>query len=224
MKKPVFSMLLFFSLFANISFSAAGSLPVREWAAPSHDKPILFYISGDGGLNRFSTDLCESLNGKGFDVVALDAKSYFYHKKTPEQAAQDISAYLLKKIAGRKNSQIAFIGYSFGADVLPFILNRLPKNIQDDVVVSFIMGSSGSTDFEIHWLDMFGSNKKRSMDVVDEINRLSNKKIVIISGSDDNNLDINRIDLKKYTLVVLPGGHHFDGDIEEIVENVMKYL
>jgi type IV secretory pathway VirJ component len=117
-----------------------------------------------------------------------------------------------------------FIGYSFGADVMPFVLNRLPKNILDVVEVSFIMASSGSTDFEIHWMDMFGSNKKRSMDVVDEINKITNQKIIIINGSDDNNLDINLIHLKKYTLVVLPGGHHFDGDTKEIVEKITKYL
>ncbi|HEY5462412.1 MAG TPA: AcvB/VirJ family lysyl-phosphatidylglycerol hydrolase [Hanamia sp.] len=224
MKKPIFPILLFLSTIVNISFSAAGNLPIKEWAASSHDKPLLFYISGDGGFNKFSNDLCESLNEKGFDVVALDAKSYFYNKKTPEQTTQDIATYLSNKLNGRANSQVVFIGYSFGADVLPFVLNRLPKNIHDEVVVSFIMASSGNTDFEIHWLDMLGSNKKRSMDVVTEINKLIDEKIVIITANDDNNLDIKRISLKKYTLVVLPGGHHFDGDTDEIVQQIMKYL
>lgn len=216
-------MLLFFSLIANISSSTAEILPVKEWIASSHDKPLLFYISGDGGLNKFSINLCQTLNHKGFDVVALDAKSYFNNKKEPGQTAMDIAGYLSKKIKVRANRQIAFIGYSFGADVLPFILNRLPKDILKEVAVSFLMASSGSTDFEIHWLDLFG-NKKRSMDVVDEINRISDKKIIILNGSDDNNLDLNRITLKKYTLVVLPGGHHFNGDTEEIVEKILKYL
>ncbi|MEO9021995.1 MAG: AcvB/VirJ family lysyl-phosphatidylglycerol hydrolase [Ginsengibacter sp.] len=224
MKKPVSLMLLFFSIIANISFSTAGSLPVKEWTAPSHDKPLIFYISGDGGLNKFSVALCESLNDKGFDVVALDAKSYFNNKKTPEQTSQDIALYLSKKLNGRVSKRIAFVGYSFGADVLPFVLNRLPKNFLDDVEVSFIMASSGSTDFETHWLDMLGGNKKRSMDVVNEINKIFNQKIIIINGSDDNNLDLNRIDLKKYTLLVLPGGHHFDGDTKEIVGKIIKYL
>ncbi|MFS8083680.1 MAG: AcvB/VirJ family lysyl-phosphatidylglycerol hydrolase [Ginsengibacter sp.] len=224
MMKPISLILLIFSIIANISFCNAGSLPIKEWTAPSHDKPLLFYISGDGGLNKFSVGLCQSLNDKGFDVVAIDAKAYFNDKKTPEQTTLDIAGYLSKKLTGRVNRKIALIGYSFGADVLPFVLSRLPKNILDDVEVSFIMASSGSTDFEIHWLDMFGSNKKRNMDVVDEINKIPNQKIVIINGSDDNNLDINRIHLKKYTLVVLPGDHHFDGDTNVIVDKIMKYV
>lgn len=224
MKKSIIWILFFFTTIANISFSTAGNLPITEWKASNNDKPLLFYISGDGGLNKFSTGLCESLNHNGFDVVALNSKSYFYNKKTPDQTTQDISNYLTKKLAGRTNPKIVFIGYSFGADVLPFVLNRLPKNISDEVDVSFIMASSGNTDFEIHWLDMFGINKKRSMDVVNEINRLRNTRIVIINASDDKNLDIKRISLNKFTLVVLPGGHHFDNDIDEIVQKIIRYI
>jgi len=224
MKKSIIRIFFFFITIANISFSAAGNLPIMEWKAPNNNKPLLFYISGDGGLNKFSTGLCESLNRNGFDVVALNSKSYFYNKKTPQQTTEDIANYLTKKLNGRANTQVAFIGYSFGADVLPFVLNRLPKNISDETDISFIMASSGSTDFEIHWLDMLGSGRKRSMDVVSEINRIQNKKIVIITASDDRNLDIKRISLNKFTLVVLPGGHHFDGDTDEIVHQIMKYL
>lgn len=61
------------------------------------------------------------------------------------------------------------------------------------------------------------------MDVVTEINKLQNKKIVIIDGSDDHNLDIKRITVK-YTFVKLPGGHHFDGDIDEIVKQVLTNM
>lgn len=224
MKKPFFLILFFLTAIANISSFAADGLPIKEWNASTHNKPLLFFISGDGGFNKFSTGLCESLNQEDYDIIALNSKSYFYDKKTPEQTASDISEYLSKKLAGRTNQQIAFIGYSFGADVLPFVLNRLPKNILEKVVASFMMASSGSTDFEIHWLDMLGDNKKRNMDVVSEINKTVGVETVIITGSDDNNLDVKRITLKNYTLVVLPGGHHFNGDIDEIVEKIVKYL
>lgn len=224
MKRSMIWILFSFTAIINISFSSAGKLPITEWKAPNNDKPLLFYISGDGGLNKFSTGLCESFHQKGFDVVALNSRSYFYNKRTPEETANDISEYLSEKLAGRANPKVVFLGYSFGADVLPFVLNRLSKNIADEVEISFIMASSGSTDFEIHWLDMLGSGRKRSMDVVSEINKIQNQKIVIITGSDDNNLDIKRISLNKYTLVVLPGGHHFDNDIDEIVQRILRYI
>jgi type IV secretory pathway VirJ component len=209
--KPLF--LFFLSiLFGSVGF--AQDLPVTVWNASTHDKPLVFYISGDGGMNRFSTELCETINNEGYDVIALNARSYFYSKKTPEQTTIDFSNYLSQKINGRTNQQIVLIGYSFGADVVPFILNRLPKNIHNKVIVSFLMASSGSTDFEIHWSDILGGNSKRNMDVVPEINKLNG----------DHELDINKITLNKYAREVLPGGHHFDGDTDEITKVIIKHV
>ncbi|MEO6637288.1 MAG: AcvB/VirJ family lysyl-phosphatidylglycerol hydrolase [Ginsengibacter sp.] len=216
-------LLFMLSPFLFSSKIVGQNLPIKEWAASTHDKPVIFYISGDGGFNKFSTALCQSLNKKGYDVFALNARSYFDDKKTPDQTTSDVKSYLYKKLAGRKNKQVILIGYSFGADVLPFILNRLPKNALD-VPVSFMMSSSGSTDFEIHWSDMFGGNTKRNMDVVSEINRLSDENIVIINGSDEHDLAVNKISLKKYTHEVLPGGHHFDGDTEEITNVILGHI
>ncbi len=218
-------MLLFILL--QVLFSSkiiAQNFPVKEWASATHDKPIIFYISGDGGFNKFSTALCLSLNKKGYDVCALNARSYFNYKKTPEQTTDDVKIFLNNKTEGRKNKQVIFIGYSFGADVLPFILNRLPKNILDNTKVSFIMASSGNTDFEIHWSDIFGGSTKRNMDVVTEINKLNVDNLVIINGSDEKDFAFNKISLKKYTHEVLPGGHHFDGDTEEITNVILNHI
>lgn len=220
--KKIILLALLSTPFLYMSVAVAQDLPVKEWATSSQDKPLIFYLSGDGGFNKFSNSLCEGINKKGFDVIALNSKSYFWDKKTPEQTATDVNNYLVKKLAGRKNQQVVMIGYSFGADVLPFILNRIPKDIHDKILVSFLMASSGSTDLEIHWSDILGGNSKREMDVVTELNKLVNDKIVIISASDDGHLALNKISLKRYTHEVLPGGHHFDGDTDEIIKVILN--
>jgi type IV secretory pathway VirJ component len=220
MNKSIYLLLVFSTLAFTV---AAQNLPMKEWEASAHTKPLVFYISGDGGLNRFSNELCTAINKEGFDVDAMDSKSYFWSQKTPARTAEDISDFLSKKIARRPNQQIVLIGYSFGADVLPFVLNRLPKNIADKIKVSFLMASSGSTDFVIHIADLFGSGRRRGMDVLSEVNKISNQKIVILNSSDDKQLDPGKITIKHIT-EVLPGGHHFDGDIDEIVKAIVKYI
>jgi len=220
--KNIFLLPLLFSPFLYPADAVAQDFPVKEWASDAQDKPIVFYLSGDGGLNKFSNSLCDGINKKGYEVMEFNSKSYFWDKKTPEQTAIDINNYLVKKISGRKNQQIVMIGYSFGADVLPFILSRLPKDIHDKILASFLMASSGSTDFEIHWADIFGGNAKRDMDVVSEINKLVDDKIVIISSSDDRHLEANKITLRRYTHEILPGGHHFDGDTDEIIKVILN--
>ena len=220
--KKIILLILFFVPFLYPGNAAAQDFPVKEWASASQDKPLIFYLSGDGGLNKFSNSLCDGINEKGYQVIELNSKSYFWDKKTPEQTAIDVNNYLVKKMTGRKNQQLVMIGYSFGADVLPFILSRLPKDIHDKILVAFLMASSGSTDFEIHWSDIFGGNAKRDMDVVSEINKLVDDKIVIISSSDDRHLEANKITLKRYTHEILPGGHHFDGDTDEIIKVILN--
>jgi type IV secretory pathway VirJ component len=220
--KSIFIFLLPIFLAFGVS---AQDLPVTAWNGDSLDKrPLIFYVSGDGGINRFSTQLCETIKNEGYDVAALNARSYFYSRKTPEQTAFDFGNYLNQIIKGRINQQIVLIGYSFGADIVPFILNRLPNYIHTKVMVSFLMASSGSTDFEIHWSDILGGNSKRKMDVVSEINRLAGDSIVIISAGNDHSLDINKITLHTYTREVLPGGHHFDGDTDEITKVIIKHI
>jgi type IV secretory pathway VirJ component len=224
MKKNILILFILLIPFLCGSTVNAQNLPTKEWSASTHNKPLLFYISGDGGFNKFSIEICESLNKQDYDVIALNAKSYFWNKKTPEQTANDINNYLSKKLLGRQNQQVVLIGYSFGADVVPFILNKLPKDMDDKILVSFLMASSGSTDFEIHWADILGGNSKRRMDVITELNKLTNEHIVIISASDDLNLDPNKITLKKYTREVLPGGHHLDGDTDEIIKVILSKI
>lgn len=218
---------IFLFLLSSVLLTARGfsqQLPVKEWLGNSHDKPLIFYISGDGGFNKFSTALCESFSKKGYDVCALNARSYFNNKKTPEQTTRDIQNYLNAKTGARKNKKVVLIGYSFGADVLPFVLTRLPKNMLDNLAASVMMASSGTTDFEIHWADILGGNNKRDMDVLTEINKLSVDNLIIINGSDDEDLALNKISLKKYTHEVLPGGHHFDGDTDQIINVILNHI
>ncbi len=210
--------LLFSSLPAH-----SGDLPVKEWEH-SAQTPFVLYISGDGGFNNFSTDLCSVINKAGYSVTAVNSKSYFWDKKTPEQSAKDIAAYLDKQFTDRKNQQLVLIGYSFGADVMPFIVNKLEATTKSRIVSVILLSPSTSTDFEIHWSDLFGRKKKRDMDVIAEINKMGAQKTVSISGDDETDFPVKAVILKNYTNVVLPGGHHYDGETETVAKTMMKYF
>ena len=196
MKKYIFVIISAF--FVAPVFAQTNNLPVKEWA-PSSQTPFVLYISGDGGFNDFSTELCTAINKAGYNITAINAKSYFWDKKTPEQTATDITAYLSKQFQNRKNQQLVLAGYSFGADVMPFTVNKLPDSIKKKLISVVMLAPSASTDFEIHWADMLGNNKKRSMDIVAEINRMAVKKTVTIFGSDENNFPVKDIKLKNYS-------------------------
>lgn len=221
MKVFIVSLVLCLNLVAASAQSA--KLPVKEWSSSSQS-PFVLYISGDGGLNDFSTGLCETVNKAGYNITAVNAKSYFWSKKTPEQTATDIATYLEDQLRQQKTGKVVMVGYSFGADVIPFIFNRMPDSLKNKIITVIMLAPSSSTDFEVHWSDILGGSKKRSMDVASEINRMGTQKTVTVFGQDDDSFPTSIIKLKNYINENLPGGHHFDGNTNEVAKTLMKYF
>lgn len=222
MKKKIL-LVLFLPLQVLFVRAQPGKLPVKEWR--SHPQtPFILYLSGDGGLNSFSLDLCGYINQSGYSVTAIDDKAYFRSKKTPEQSASAIANYLNKQFEDRQNQDFVLIGYSFGADVLPFIINKLPAALRSKLKSTILISPSQTTDFEIHWTDIFGYPVKRSMDVTAEINKLGSQKLITIFGEDESDFPVNEIKVKGHLNVVLPGGHHYNNDTKIIGNTLLKYL
>ncbi|RYG05410.1 MAG: virulence factor family protein [Chitinophagaceae bacterium] len=222
MRKPVYALIT--CLLCCIGTIAQTEfLPIKEWKGdPAH--PMVIYISGDGGFNKFTMSLCESLNKQGYAVTAVNAKSYFWVKKTPQQTATSLENYLQQQFAGRKNQEWIFTGYSFGADVMPFVINKLSPEKKSKMIKALMISPSTSTDFEIHVSDMFGSAAKRSMDVLAEINRMEVPELVTVFGSEEKEFPITGIKQKNHASIILQGGHHYDSDGTDLAKTITNSL
>ncbi len=217
MKKIFFLSFCFLVSVVN----AQSNLPVNELPG-NNRKPFVLYLSGDGGFNNFSTSLNNFINTKGYEITALNCRSYFWNKKNPQQAANDLSAYLRKKLSGRPNQQIVMIGYSFGADVLAFIVNRFPDDLKDKLLSNIFLAPSSSTDFEIHLNDMLGLGSRTGSDVLKEINEMGLHKVTIIQSSNDGDFKIQNVRLKNFKSLKLAGNHHFDKNINELATIIIE--
>ncbi|WP_300604975.1 AcvB/VirJ family lysyl-phosphatidylglycerol hydrolase [Niabella sp.] len=215
----------FCGILLSLYTAAAGAadLPLKSWQG--NDKmPLVLYISGDGGLNSFTNDFCKGISQSGYAVTAINSKSYFWSKKTPEQVGTELTAYLDGVLKSRPNQQLLIVGYSFGADVTPFILNRLGSFVKSHVLRTVLMAPSPTTDFVIRVSDMWGTPKKRSMDVVAEINRAAGQRIVAILPGDGNDFPVQAVKLAGFKTTVLKGGHHFGGDTADLVKIVAGHF
>ncbi|MBS1548461.1 MAG: virulence factor family protein [Bacteroidetes bacterium] len=203
--------------------SQAQQMPIKIWQGNS-SLPLVIYISGDGGFNKFSNNLCAAISAKGYQVIALDAKSYFWNKKTPGQAATGLEKEIKNASTNNESRKIIFTGYSFGADVLPFIYNQFPENMKTRIRSVIMISPSGSTDFEIHLSDMLGGNTKREMDVFKEVNNMGIPTTVVINGDDEKDTGAGLVTRKNFHHETIPGGHHFEGDINTLASVMMKYF
>ena len=70
--------------------------------------------------------MAAALSAKGIPVVGLDSLRYFWTARTPEGLAADTDRMIRYYLAHFGKKRVLLIGYSQGADVLPFAVNRLP--------------------------------------------------------------------------------------------------
>lgn len=212
------------SLVLLISCESRDEFPVTEWNSNS-DKPVIFYISGDGGFNNFSKTFSQELHRHGYDVFALNTKKYFWHKKTPLKASQDTESYLKQITKDRKNKKIIIIGYSYGADVAPFIYNRFDADFQQNIQKLIIIGPSKVNDFEIHLQEYIAGQQEYGFSVVREINQIKNVPFtLVVSDLEYKYFPINEITLKDFQLLHLRGNHHFGGNTKMLADAVLKYF
>jgi type IV secretory pathway VirJ component len=198
---------------------------VKVPAAVVADRPIVFFITGDGGMKKFSADMVNILAGKGYPVIGLNALKYFWSKKTPQQSAADVSALLQYYSSQWNNHSFILIGYSMGADVLPFIYQHLPANFQSQTQHLVFMSPSSSTDMVVHISDMLGkTSTPGSMNVPAAMNTITGKPLLLVFGQDEKDFDLKSLSISNYHHLVLPGGHHYNEDAQGVVQQILTHL
>ncbi|MES1218879.1 MAG: AcvB/VirJ family lysyl-phosphatidylglycerol hydrolase [Bacteroidota bacterium] len=216
---------LAFIIFSYPSFSQTSKdvLPVSVLKGRDTSKPVLFYISGDGGWNKFSNAFVQNLNNKGYEIVGLNAREYFWHKKNAAQTAKDMSALISTHMKTVKNKSFILIGYSFGADVMPFVVTHSSASITDSLRYIILMSPSTKTDFEVHVSELLGIGNSSGESVAAEINKI-NSPVLFVFGDKEDDFPVKDIRIKNYKTEKLPGGHHYDGDPAAVCNIILPYL
>ena len=223
MKKTfTISFIVFFSI-CNFLSAQEKKMPLSLYSSADTTNPLIFYISGDGGFNKFSTTFMEAINKQGYAVIGLSAKDYFWSRKKPQEAANAIEAAINESNKQWKKKNIVLIGYSFGADVAPFMFTRFSPAMAARVNQLILLSPSPKTDFEIHVMQMLGWGKNTGESVPAEINKIS-KPISFIVGDDENEFPFSQLTIRNKQIVKMPGGHHYDGDVNALCKQIVAVI
>jgi len=195
-------------------------LPLIEVPASVMSDTFALLLTGDGGWAGLDRDVAAGLSKAGVAVVALSSLQYFWKARTPEQAAQDVARIIDHYATAWQRERVVLVGYSFGADALPAIINRLPPASRARIARVALIGLSPKASFEIHvggWLGQSGDEP-----VLPELERLARAKVDItcIRGSDETD-SLCPLPPEIGTSVVLKGGHHFNGDYGAVTKAVL---
>jgi type IV secretory pathway VirJ component len=188
------------------------------------EKPITLLISGDGGWYSFEQSIADKLAVEGIPTIGLDSKKYFWKRRTPEQTAEDMTMSLIYYSKVWEKERFILIGYSLGAEIVPFIINRLPPDMKTKIISSVLLSPDITTDFEIHISNMLGmGNRNNTYNVADEIRTMQPVPTLIIFGSGEKTEVPDLMSGQGVTIKKIPGDHHYKFDVPLIIKTIKEY-
>lgn len=208
---------------ATTSFSDLPLLEQPVRAGCTRPAVLAFLLSGDGGWAGIDRKVAAAFVQRGIPVVSLDSLRYFWHERTPEEAAHDVGAILTHYLEAWHCRQVVLVGYSFGADVLPFVVNRLPPQVAAQVASLALLEPSQSATFEIHISNWLPGVLTPGLPLQPELARL-HVPLLCLHGA--GSIDEPSIchDVPYAAVMQIGRGHHLGGDGEAIVEHILAGL
>ncbi len=198
--------------------AGAGGGPRATPATAAMTATMAVVLSGDGGWAGVDREVAKVLAGeRGVPVVGLDTLEYFWNGRSPAAAGADLERLLRHYISAWKRDQVVLVGYSLGADVLPFMASRLPPDLLAHVRLIALLGPSHSTPLEIRVKE----NKASELPVLPELQKLRGRPILCIGARGEADSLCPEIGPLGQS-VELEGSHAFSGDYAALADRILQ--
>ena len=185
---------------------------------------IAIIITGDGGWAGLDRGVADALNADGVRVIGFSTLKFFWHKQTPDAAAEAIARVIAHYGKTYPDARFVLIGYSFGASLVPVVANRLPDAARARVDGGVLISPDDEAVFEIHVGDWFGStHHAEAMPIGPEL-QASKVPLVCVHGTDESDSFCLKPQPAQVKVVTLPGGHHYEGDYSALGKLIVDNL
>jgi len=226
----------FMAAYARLT-SAPPEARVPSLPAPVADLPLILvpaagsgggdwfgvFLTGDGGWVGLDRGVSAELAKHDIPIIGWDSLKYFWSPRTPEGAAQDLDRVLRHFSGAWHKSRALLIGYSQGADTMPFMVNRLPPATRQIVGFTTLLGISDNAVFEFHVTNWLGETSG-GLPTAPELAHWSGSPYLCLYGADDADSACKQLTGHDGSALEMPGGHHFGGGYAEIAEVILRKL
>ncbi len=196
---------------------------VQVEPAPGPAKPLVLLLSGDGDWAPFMRSLSQQVAAQSSPVLGLKSRSYLSKPRTPEAMASALERAVGDALEHWQRDALIIVGYSRGADLAPFVVNRWKEDLRARVRGIVFVGLSEHAGFEFHLEDlMFDIVRSTDLPTRPEVERLTGIPLVCIYGADEKDSFCPH-PLPGMRVLTHPGGHRVNGD-ENITGLVLQEL
>ena len=197
-------------------------LPLQEVHAAGSSSEFALLITGDGGWAGLDRELAARLAAAGVPTVALDSLKYFWSERTPDETARDVARLLRHYLAAWNKQRVLLIGYSFGADVLPFVVNRLPPELRARVASVSLLGIDAHASFEVGIAEWVGSAAD-GPPTRPELAGLGQVPVLCIYGEGETDSICPGLTAPGIAREQVGSGHHFSGEYARLAERILAF-
>lgn len=201
-------------------------MPIIEIPAANNKETVTLFYSGDGGWRDLDRSVADEMAALGQSVVGVDVLRYFWERRTPDQVASDLAATMRYYRTKWGVKSFILAGFSFGADILPVVYNRLTAADKDNVKRLVFLALGKHADFEVHVAGWLGQTT-HEMPLTSELEQIPNNKMLCIYGKDEKaktGTACSSLENTEATVLELPGGHHFDKDYPKLARLILDDL
>ena len=161
------------------------SLGLVEVPATGRESDLMAVVlTGDGGWAEIDKRVAARLAEGGIPVIGWSSLKYYWTPRTPEAASHDLARILERYERAWGKRRVLLVGYSFGADVLPFLVSRLPAELRARVALVGLLGLSEQASFEFHVAGWLGVETGHHP-TVPEVARLEATPVLCLRGEDE---------------------------------------
>jgi type IV secretory pathway VirJ component len=203
--------------------ASVSDLPLVEVAAKTQVDTLAIIYSGDGGWRDLDKEVGDVLAARGMAVVGVDSLRYFWSVRTPAEVGADLSRIVAHYMADWHIGHVVLVGYSFGADILPFAYNGLPADLQRHVALISLLAPERAADFEIQALGWLGAGPSdAARPIPPQTARLDRAKVQCFFGTDDAGDSLcTHPAAQGMEVIGRPGGHHFAHDYQGLARQIL---
>ncbi len=242
----VLAVLLVWSPWSRISLEKATVV----WPVAAHsiappagkDDVMAVIISGDGGWADLDRRLGIAFIDRGVPVLGVNSFKYYWREHDPAQTAHELDALMTKYLGVWGKRRIWLVGFSFGADVLPTVVDKLSAENRARITQMVLLSPSRDVTFEIElegYMIKQGWFKERLKDMLQWINPIRHydplpplqalqgkPPVVCYYGLDDADDSLcDQPGLPAWVTVhAEKGGHHFDEGYQRLTQQLLQEL
>jgi len=197
-------------------------LPIEEVHASGSGDEFALLLSGDGGWAGLDQELAARLAANGVPTAGLNSLKYFWRQRTADETASDVARILRHYFTAWNRRRVLLIGYSFGADVLPFVVNRLPRELRERVASVSLLGIDAHASFEVRVADWIGSDEG-GPPTRPELSELRQLPVLCIYGEGEADSICPGMRGGSITPERIGKGHHFSGEYAELAGRILAF-